>query len=362
MKIKDVPAVLRVARLSGDSVIQQGKHGIGKSTSIQDFSVEDNLFLTELFLSNQEVGDLIGHPKTIEIDGEYIQIWSVPVWLHRMREASKQGKHCILHLDELNRVEDTAVLQAALQLILEGKIHEHELPVLDGQKTFIVGSVNPADDIYDVHELDPALLDRFLFIEIEPCLQSYLEHSKNKIHPKILQFLKEHEKFLWYYNDNAGATPRAWSKLSNYLNNPGYWMLSRSQQYDILKGKIGLSAASEFLLFLEKGQITTEEVLAFINKELSSVNSFEELSENVQEFLKDVEPIRVTEITQLVIKKSTAKNLNLTLGLLYGIRTEILVQVLKSLKTDNLELFNMIVTLDSELNNKNLFRRITDLL
>ena len=181
MNIQEVKEILEIARSADDTVILQGKHGIGKSAIVREFSLDSGFYLTELFLSNQEVGDLIGYPVT----ENNIQKWSVPEWLHRMHEESKKGKHCILHLDELNRA-DPDVLQAALQLVLEGKIHEHSLPVLDSRRTFIIASINPPGEEYNVHELDPALLDRFLLFKVKPDLEAFLDFcSKNSIDSRI---------------------------------------------------------------------------------------------------------------------------------------------------------------------------------
>jgi MoxR-like ATPase len=98
------------------SVIVEGDHGIGKSESVYSFAQKNNFHVEPLFLSHQEVADLIGIP-TLERDASNhaLTTWSKPIWLHRMEEAAKDGKRCVLFLDELNRAQ-TEVRQAARTL------------------------------------------------------------------------------------------------------------------------------------------------------------------------------------------------------------------------------------------------------
>lgn len=336
MNIRKSKDIFKLAKLAKDTVILEGKHGIGKSSIVQEYSKENNYYLTELFLSNQEVGDLIGHPIT----ENGVMSWSVPVWLHRMREASAKGIECILHLDELNRA-DPDVLQSALQLVLEGKIHEHSLPITAGNKTQIIASINPADDIYDVIELDPALLDRFLFISVEPDLESFIEYCIEKnIHSEIQEFLKENPKYLHWSSDKIGSTPRSWAKLSNYL----YLDLGENA-LDIIIGKIGIIPGKEFFVFMNS-KINLRDVIEVIEANKSKFSNIQELANTLPNLGS---PIRKTSAIQQI------KDPFNLLVFMYSLEQEILVSALKDLK--GTEIFSNLVRLDEALNNKALFKK-----
>lgn len=336
MNIRKVKGILNLVKLAKDTVILEGKHGIGKSSIVQEYSRENNYFLTELFLSNQEVGDLIGHPIT----ENGVMSWSIPVWLHRMQEASSKGIECVLHLDELNRA-DPDVLQSALQLVLEGKIHEHSLPITNNNKTQIIASINPPDDVYDVIELDPALLDRFLFISVEPDLESFLGYcEENNIHPEIQEFLKENPKYLHWSSDKIGSTPRSWAKLSNYL-----FLDLEENTLDIIIGKIGIIPGREFFTFMNS-KINLRDVIDVIRKNKSEYSDIQELANTLPNLGS---PIRKTAAIQQI------KDPFDLLVFMYSLEQEILVSSLKDLK--GTEMFNNLVKLDEALNNKALFKK-----
>lgn len=360
MNIVQAKEVIKIARDSNDTVLMQGKHGIGKSTIVQQYCNENDYHLEELFLSNQEVGDLIGHPTTEIVNGVSIQFWSVPVWLHRMQEAHKQGKHCVLHLDELNRAEPD-VLQCALQLVLEGKIHEHSLPVLNGQKTFIVASTNPAFDDYDVRELDPALEDRFLVINVEADLGVFVDYAKeNNLNKLIIEFLEFNPEFLHYTSKTfRGATPRSWAKFSQYLD--GLHELDDSTRFEVIQGKIGYDAAVEFSIFLESAEkIDIAGIQELVNSNIDSVQDFNQLGSIIQNELINVEPIHINKLfwglVSIFMKSNSKNDATTLLSYMYALSIELLIPLMSEFKHS--PKFKTIVKLDDELMNKELFKRL----
>lgn len=346
MKISNLKEVLGISRLAQDTLIIQGKHGIGKSSVVQQYCYENDYYLVELFLSNQEVGDLIGYPETR--DG--VQYWSMPVWLHRMYEAQKAGKHCVLHLDELNRA-DTDVLQAALQLVLEGKIHEHSLPILDSQKTQVLASINPPGD-YNVHELDPALLDRFLLVNIEVDLKSSLRYFRERdVHDSITEFLSENPKYLHFMPEDLnekGASPRSWEKLSNYIKIKD--SIPDELLIDIVTGKIGVIPGMEYYVFLNSDNVKIQDIIDSIEENKDKFSDIRDLA--------DVLPKLGTPIQKTNAIYNIKDPFHL-LVYLYSLEQEILIMSLKNLKSSNVDLFKKIVDLDDSLNNKNLFKKAT---
>ena len=62
MSIKELKDVLKYTYLSNKAVLINGKHGIGKSTVVEQFGKENNLYVEVLNLSVMEATDLIGNP------------------------------------------------------------------------------------------------------------------------------------------------------------------------------------------------------------------------------------------------------------------------------------------------------------
>jgi len=233
---------------SGETVHQIGRHGIGKSEGVVGF-VKDhgNIHMELLMLSQNEVADLIGMPY--EKDG--VTYWSKPVWLKRMEDASAEGKECVLHLDELARAP-LEVRQAALQIVLDRRIHEHHLPVSDaGLKTLIIASDNPSD-LYQTDELDAALLDRFCSFTLEVDANGWLKWANNNnILSVITDYIADVPTNLhWMAEDgeeDKGATPRAWAKLSDILKNID--MVPSNLAFSIIEGKLGKTVGHNFFGF-----------------------------------------------------------------------------------------------------------------
>ena len=356
MDITTAKKIIELSLKTGDAILMEGLHGIGKSDIAKQIAKENGFHIEILFLSHQETADLIGIPHIVEKDGKQLTMWSMPDWLQRMYNASAQGKRCILFLDELNRAQ-IDVRQSALQLVLEGQIHEHKLPITNGEKTFIISAINPADD-YQVDELDPALLDRFLTIKVEADSVSWLKWAnENNIHKTIKMFISKNPDKLHYIpNEGKGSTPRAYAKLSDFLN------LSDNIDEDILlhicKGKIGIDMAIQFVNFYKENVkfISVEDIEDFISKQNKTL-SVEELGNLIKTFVVDVEVIRKKEIAEQMLNKYSDDFTNL-LAFLYSLEIETMHSTLLDFKETNKEKYQIIADLDDKLNKKGLFMKI----
>ena len=275
LKVKDLTTLEKlyeVAHKTDVSVIIEGPHGIGKSDSVKQFAKRHGAHLETLFLSHQEVADLIGIPHLTEEDGKPVTKWSKPIWLKRLEDAAKEGKKTILFLDELNRAP-TDVRQSALQLVLEKEIHEHKLPKTkigdEEYECFIVAAINPSDDgSYQVDELDPALFDRFLYYVLTVDPDRWLEWArKNDVHRVIIKFISEHKDRLHRpsENDKIYPTPRSWFKLSSLLKEYEETFGDEGDDATLMalvSGKIGPSIAAQFVNYYKSNSIvTTEDVI-----------------------------------------------------------------------------------------------------
>ena len=243
MNMKQIKDIIAAANLADDTVIIQGPHGIGKSSIVKQFAKENNHQLIELFLSHQEVGDVIGIPKIVNQGNESLTTWTKPIWLQRMIDAAwptsapyeslsfkdDDIKHLFTQAlpksynatDSIDR-ETVNSAYATIKGLDAGTLH-----LVDGQtdiscslsrhSTLFLDELNraPIDvrqsalqlvlekqihehmlprvngkaamivaainpaDQYQVDELDDALLDRFLFVEAEADAKSWLEYARN---------------------------------------------------------------------------------------------------------------------------------------------------------------------------------------
>jgi hypothetical protein len=361
MKIAEAVQVINAAMLADDTVLMEGLHGIGKSQIVQQFARDNGFHLVELFLSHQEVGDLIGIPDTkINDKGEKVTVWSVPVWLDRIHQMAAKGIKSIVFLDELNRAP-IDVRQSALQLVLERKIHEHELPTVDGSRTMIVSAINPASD-YQVDELDPALLDRFLHIQVEADAPSWLVHARDvKANNVVRDFISEHpDRLHWMPQDGGtGATPRSWIKLGKYIDNQD--KIAPEIMFQIMKGKIGTEIGSQFFSFYKNyvDVVKMVDIEKVVKDNKDKYEKIEDLSVLVRDLTEKTEAIQKTEMAhQLKEKYSKKKDMLPFVAYLYCLDVEICVAFLKGLRKDDPSAYKSLVDFDTVLNNKELFKRI----
>jgi hypothetical protein len=359
MDIQTAKLVIKAAADADDTVIMEGLHGIGKSNIVKQFADEYDYHLEELFLSHQEVGDLIGIPHTIKNDDVTITTWSAPIWFQRIKNAAMNGKKTILFLDELNRAP-IDVRQSALQLVLERKIHEHILPVVNGQRTMIVAAINPADE-YQVDELDPALLDRFLHISVEADVGAWLKWARKEgVNQIVCDFIAEHpNRIHWTPADGGiGATPRSWAKLADFMDNID--SIPDEIIFQIMKGKVGVELGSQFYSFF-KNYVDVVKVsdIEKIVADNSDITDVEEIAEIIAKRIEKTEAIHKSELcAQLADKYMKEENIIPFWAYLYALPIEICVAFLKSYRKDNLKYYKKLAAVDAELNGKQLFKRI----
>jgi len=359
MDIQSAKRVIVAASKVDDTVIMEGVHGIGKSDILKQFAKEENYHLETLFLSQQEVGDLIGIPNITEVDGNMLTTWSVPIWLQRMREAAAEGKHCVLFLDELNRAP-IDVRQSALQLVLERQIHEHLLPEVDGQRTLVVAAINPADTNYQTDELDPALLDRFLHITVDVDVKAWLNWAReNKINQVVQDFIIDNPKFLHFTpNEGFGSTPRSWSKLASYID------IIDDIPADILtpiiKGKIGAENSGLFFSFLKNyvNVVTVEDIEAVVSDNSDKTDNIEEIAKIIRQLVVKSEAPQKIELAHRLGDKYLGQDSLVLLAYLYAMEPEICISFLKRIKAEDPQGYVKLAALDGVVNDTQLFVRI----
>jgi hypothetical protein len=374
--MRNLETLFDLCQESDISVLVKGVHGIGKSQRAEAYAKNRGYLCEPLFLSHQETGDLIGIPEVK--DG--VTYWSVPVWLKRMYEAQERGQKCVLFLDELNRAR-LDVRQSALQLVLCKQIHQHVLP----PGTLVIAAVNP-DDEYQVAELDVALNDRFVVIELKPDTEEWIGWAKNNsIEEVVISFLADNPDKLWFKTENElnHPTPRSWVKTSDFLKTNKSRNLDKEIRDSIftafLNGKIGRSVGTQFLAYLrERDDLNIERIEDFCKKiKNKKKREIEKTIEKFKPLIDKVEIIKIQYITQEMIKKYLPLVEKLTpeegfekcypvMVLLYSLSLEVLHSVLKSIKEpeDTRFLYSELIRCDSfedgNMRPKELVKRILD--
>jgi len=125
-----------------------GSTGIGKSVLLEQFAAQNKLSFISRDLSIMEPPDLVGLPK---LEGGRTRFFP-PDFLPSDGEG-------ILCFEELNRAP--AYMRApTLQLLTDRSLNDYKLP----PGWLCAAAINPAEEGYEVAELDPALLSRFVLI------------------------------------------------------------------------------------------------------------------------------------------------------------------------------------------------------
>jgi len=307
MSIKSFLAVAEVLPVR-TSVLLRGNHGIGKSQLVRLLAqrfleLNSDLETYEVIdrrLSQMTEGDMVGLPST---DGNVTR-FNPPDWY---KQACTQP--CVLLLDELNRATPE-VMQAAFQIVLDRELNGVKLH----PETRVYAAINTGAS-YNVNEVDPALLDRFWAIDLEPDVQDFLLWARAKntdksyglnCAPVITDFISQNEKWLDPPNngnpDEVQPSRRSWERLGDalaaaeVLDDP-----KSSLFFSIGKGFIGNEASIAFTEFCKQidNQVTGEEIL----------NNWKKASKKVERLGQERMNIALEKVAEYAQKKGklTAK-------------------------------------------------------
>lgn len=250
-----------------------GKHGVGKSAIIRATFEAKGYEVVDLRLGQMESGDLIGSPdreyycprcgttygqggtqfcqmdtcvsKKIKLVGH--TVWLAPSWF-----PTPDKPKVVLFFDELNRGRQD-VLQSVFQVVLDRKLHTHQLP----PETVVIAAGNPSGGDYNVEELDPALLDRFVVIKWNLKDKEWLTWARHEEHiiPEIIDFIGTDSKYLG--NDpidmkmDVTPSPRAYEMLSDLLRQTGEFKIERPYWGEVAGMLIGEAPAMAFVASLK---------------------------------------------------------------------------------------------------------------
>lgn len=204
------------------SVILRGRHGIGKSEVVYQLADAFQLPVMERRLSQVTEGDVIGLPYKIERHDKNGELRAVSTrFLPLDWFVACMDQPHLIFLDEIDRAS-YEVQQAAFELILDRSIQGNK--VHPGCRIFAAINGGPTGTMYNVNEMDPALVDRFWVADIRPTVDEWLEWAKqdNNVIPEIREFIRAEEKHLEFIGDQPEPgkvypSRRSWKRLSDVL-------------------------------------------------------------------------------------------------------------------------------------------------
>ena len=281
---EEIPGIKRmydIALAIGDSIMQWGGPGIGKSQAVQQWNkqkVKDmeakglkwNPVVCDVRLSMKEPVDMIGVPtiqvETVDGKGKPTTVWATPsMW------PQDTGEYCggVIHLDEMNQGQ-AAILNAAFQLIQDRQLGEYKVP----DNYLIIASSNPPAFNSTVTELSIPLSNRFSHFNIVPNFESWVNYRMNNGgNIDVMTFLKTQGEHLLYDNETMKRrlgsdattkytdiviTPRSWEIAERVLALPegtkatgGFTMLEK-QRY--ITGRLGSINTAKFFAFIKDRQ------------------------------------------------------------------------------------------------------------
>lgn len=276
------------------SIMLVAKHGVGKSAIVKQAAVETGGDFFDVRLSQCEVGDIKGLPFLDEASQR--TRFLKPYWWPR--DPNSKG---ILFFDELNRANKD-VLQAVFEICLDRRLDGEALP--KGWR--VVAAINASDD-YDVVELDPALLDRWFYIDFDPTPKEWMTWATSAgIHPAIVDFIAQNTELL---DPKPGAmeagkvyqSRRSWAQFHDTVQALGlYDSPDEGLLTQITKGWLGAHISIMFPKFLanEFARLKPDDVL----------DNFEQVRHKVEAAAIDIESIAALSrsITNVLSKRNAA--------------------------------------------------------
>lgn len=218
------------------SILLKANHGVGKSQVVKQAAKALGVPLIDIRLSQCDVGDLKGMPfhvkgRTFFAPPDFMPInekdaKEIETLINEPVSLGIYGDNGILFLDEINRAS-REVQQAAFELVLDRRLNMRAIP--DGWR--VVAAINDDADLYNVVDMDPAFIDRFVVVPFVPTIEEWFSWAKeNKIHPAIVEFIRRNPSFYKPKKEaiEAAATeastggssvnklfsPRSWEKFS----------------------------------------------------------------------------------------------------------------------------------------------------
>lgn len=295
MNFEDALLSVELVLESGAVPLLIGESGIGKTSLIKKLCRKKNYYGITLDGNMLKEGEIGGLPTvdeySITLKGREIKRKKTTYAVHtKLLEIDnvlmeQPDRKILLFIDEINRCEHT-VQQELMNIILNREINSYVLP----ENVMVIAAMNPSskyekysDSEYQVVDMDPAQEDRFVWLEMEADVKSWIDWgmrigdknpNESNIHEDVLLFISSFPELLHtpHSKEMIKATPRSWERVSDsyrvYLKRKN--QLPWNIFFNVLKGNVGPSIAQEFYSFIDNNKdplIKAEEI--FENYEIS---------------------------------------------------------------------------------------------
>jgi hypothetical protein len=204
--------------------------GMGKSKIMKQTAARMGRKLFDLRLTGRDVVDFIGLP--------YVENGVTNFARPKLLPTEADGPS-ILFLDEINRANQM-MLNAALQMVLDHKIGEHELPA----DCVVMAAGNPETDP-GVIRMSGAMKLRFIHLDLETDREDWMSWAIGAgIEPVVIAFHRFRDDLLHVYEpkERTSPNPRGWEFVSDICGqNP-----ERALEHALFAGVLGEATAVEF--------------------------------------------------------------------------------------------------------------------
>jgi hypothetical protein len=227
-------SLVRLCYEANQPVLLEGRHGVGKSELLAQAAAELGVDFIVRDLSLMEPPDLVGLPWQ---DGGVTR-FNPPAFL----PTAGAG---LLAFEELNRCE-RYMRAPALQLLTARTLNDYILP----RGWLPVAAINPHSEEYEVEDLDPALLSRYVRVRVRPDPAGWLDWARAAgIHPGVVALVESDPTIF----EPAESSPRAWVYVSQLLRAAEAGQHGRETLRWAVAGVVGTARAAAFLKMLDGG-------------------------------------------------------------------------------------------------------------
>ena len=225
-------------------VLLRGRHGIGKSQVVYQLAAAAGLPVVERRASQMTEGDLVGLPS---VEGNRTS-FNPPDWFKQACEEP-----VCLFLDEVDRAT-LEVRQGIFELTDSRKLNGHNLH----PDTIIFAAVNGGEhgEHYQVNEMDPAELDRWIVWDVEPNTEYWLAWGKNNVDGLIWDFINNNRNHLEHVGEfepnKVYPSRRSWKRFNDTVDAVGVFGEDgdRDLLFNLATAFVGFEAAVAFIDFV----------------------------------------------------------------------------------------------------------------
>lgn len=211
-----------------------GKPGIGKSQIVAQIARERGADCRDIRLSTFDPVDLRGLPAVVD---------GLTQWMRPQIWPADSSRETYIFFDEMDRAAP-AVANAALQIVLDRRIGEHELPAT----VRIIAAGNGATDKVGTNRISSAQANRFAHFHLEADADAAAAHwASIGLDPALIAFIRFRPALIETapaQGELSYATPRQWESINRAMHLPA------ARRHRFAAASVGSAPAGEFEAFV----------------------------------------------------------------------------------------------------------------